>query len=326
MEETTPVERFLTFMPIQGHKAYKLFDGLTKFLTTNDINLENCRGQSYDNASAMSGKYNSLPAKVAGKNKLAKWIPCAGHSLNLVVKSAAECCPAYVAFFDFPEKIYVFFTGFVYRYQILTETKSFDRSILVPKRVTTTRWSCRADACKALERRYSSFKDSLLKIGNDENEIPRICCEPNSLYDQMCQLEIGSYAVFWNDILDRVNAASQTLQNPKLDLNTAVDVLTSLKSFVKKKKKRNYFDDYEAKGAEISGTASYKQTRYRPRNLRLRSLHYEQGQEAELSPLQKFRVENFLSVIDKFVLSLQQRQAAYSRVCSLFVFCMIWIL
>ena len=100
MEETTPVERFVTFMPNQGHKALEMFDGLTKFSTTNDIDLENCRDQSYDNASAMSGKYNSLQVKVAAKNKLAEWIPCTGHSLNLVVKAAAECCPASVAFFD----------------------------------------------------------------------------------------------------------------------------------------------------------------------------------------------------------------------------------
>ena len=162
----------------------------------------------------------------------------------MVVKAAAECCPASVAFFDFLEKIYVFFTGSTYRFQILTETiKSSDRLILVPTRVTTTRWSCRADTCKVLERGYSSLKDSLLKIGNDENEISRICCEANGLYDQMCQLEIDTYAVFWNDIFDRVNASSQTLQNSKLDLNTAVAVLTSLKSFVEK---RNYFDEYEA--------------------------------------------------------------------------------
>ena len=40
------------------------------------------------------------------------------------------------------------------------------------------------------------------------------------------------------------------------------------------------------------------------RNTRLCSLDYEQGQEAKLSPTQKFTVENFLPVIDKFVLSL----------------------
>ena len=55
MENTEPVERFVTFMPNQGHKAQEMLDGLVKFLDTHEISLKNCRGQSYDNASAMSG-------------------------------------------------------------------------------------------------------------------------------------------------------------------------------------------------------------------------------------------------------------------------------
>ena len=54
----------------------------------------------------MSGMYNGLQAKVAAKNNLAAWIPCAGHSLNLVVKAAAECCTAAVSFFDILECVY----------------------------------------------------------------------------------------------------------------------------------------------------------------------------------------------------------------------------
>ena len=30
-----------------------------------------------------------------------------------------------------------------------------------------------------------------MKIGNDQNELQRICCEVSDLYGQMCQLEIG---------------------------------------------------------------------------------------------------------------------------------------
>ena len=134
MEETTPVERFVTFMPNQGRKAQEMFDELTKFLTTNDIDPQNCHGQSCDYAYTISSKYNGLQAKVAAKNKFAEWIPCTEHSSNLVVKAATECCPASVAFFDCLEKIYVFFTGSTYRYQILTQTiRSFNRSILAPK-------------------------------------------------------------------------------------------------------------------------------------------------------------------------------------------------
>ena len=78
-ENTKPVERFVTFMTNQGHKADDMFDGLMQFLDTHGIDIQHCRGQSYDNASAMSGRYNGLQAKVAAKNNLAAWIPCAGQ-------------------------------------------------------------------------------------------------------------------------------------------------------------------------------------------------------------------------------------------------------
>ena len=94
MEHDTPVERFVKFLPNQGHKAQEMFEGLMEFLTNNGIDIQNCRGQSYDNATPMSGRYNGLQAKVAAENPHAVWIPCAGHSLNLVGKAAAECCQA----------------------------------------------------------------------------------------------------------------------------------------------------------------------------------------------------------------------------------------
>ena len=55
-----PVERFLEFFPNQGHKALDVFNSLTNFLNKNGISISDCRGQSYDNASSMSRKYNGL--------------------------------------------------------------------------------------------------------------------------------------------------------------------------------------------------------------------------------------------------------------------------
>lgn len=70
-----------------------------EFLNIHDIDLQNCRGQFYDNVGAMSGRWNDLQAKVVAENKLVEWIPCTGHSLNLAGKTSAECCAAVVAFF-----------------------------------------------------------------------------------------------------------------------------------------------------------------------------------------------------------------------------------
>ena len=63
-------------MTNKGHGAQEMFNALMEFLKIHDIHLGNCRGQSYDNAYAMSGKYNGLQAKVREKNSLETRIPC----------------------------------------------------------------------------------------------------------------------------------------------------------------------------------------------------------------------------------------------------------
>jgi len=45
-----PVERFLQFLPNTGHKAEDLENSVFHVLTTNNIDIKNCRGQGYDNA------------------------------------------------------------------------------------------------------------------------------------------------------------------------------------------------------------------------------------------------------------------------------------
>ena len=80
MEKDGPVERFVIFMANKGHGAQEMFNALIECLKIHDLDLGNCRGQSYDNASAMSGKCNGLQADVREKNSLASWIPCTTHS------------------------------------------------------------------------------------------------------------------------------------------------------------------------------------------------------------------------------------------------------
>ena len=85
MEKDGPaLERFVIFMANKGHGAQEMFNALMEFLKIHELDLGNCRGQSYDNTSAMSVKCNGLQAKVREKNSLASWIPCTTHSLNLV--------------------------------------------------------------------------------------------------------------------------------------------------------------------------------------------------------------------------------------------------
>ena len=57
---TSWAKRFIKFLDMDSHNAEHLQDKLLAFLNENGIGIENCRGQSYDNASKMSGRYNGF--------------------------------------------------------------------------------------------------------------------------------------------------------------------------------------------------------------------------------------------------------------------------
>ena len=61
------------------------------------------------------------------------------------------------------------------------------------KRVTTTRWSCRADATKALKHCYLHVKNGLEKICNDTEEKARVRCDAEGLLARLNQLETGRH-------------------------------------------------------------------------------------------------------------------------------------
>ena len=67
-----------------------------------------CYGDCFPAAKECTGKYTGLQARIHQLNEFAIYVPCAGHSLNLVGVKAAECCLQTVTFFDFVQHLYTF--------------------------------------------------------------------------------------------------------------------------------------------------------------------------------------------------------------------------
>ena len=296
-------------------------EALLKYLESNGISLHDCRGQSYDNAANMSGKYCGMQALIKDQNGLCIYVPCCAHSMNLVGKAAANTCSATVKFFDFVQEVHVFFTASPSRYQILTEAlsssqeKTNKKKLLTPKGLSDTRWSCSHDAIKALVVGYDKFKVALRKISINKEEKDIVHNAAAGLHKEMCKIEIALYSLFWNEILERFNATNKILQSPEMVLQSAVDALTSLKAFVESK--QECFAQYEERAKKFSGSTEYSQAqrRQRNRNFRLNPLAYETGDEVQQSPSDQFRTTSFIPVIDQFNVSLKDRINAYKNVC-----------
>lgn len=155
-------EKFLGFVPIEQHDGKYLFNVLNKMLNDNNIDISNFRSQSYDNASNMSGIYSGVQAYFREVNKLAEWVPCAAHSLNLVGSVTVECCSEAIKFFSVVQSIYTFLSALPQRSSIIL--KNMKESIFVVKSLSETRWSARSDATKALSLNYEEIRQALIDI------------------------------------------------------------------------------------------------------------------------------------------------------------------
>ena len=121
----------------------------------NGIEINKCYGQSYDNASNISGKYNGMQAIILEKCQFAAFILCAVYSLNLVGKCAAKCCPGAVSFFDFMNELYKYF--FASTHSLACAQRSTGHRLLVIQKLSITQWSARVDAAVALTKGYDVF-------------------------------------------------------------------------------------------------------------------------------------------------------------------------
>ncbi|VVC30442.1 Ribonuclease H-like domain,HAT, C-terminal dimerisation domain [Cinara cedri] len=107
-------------------------------------------------------------------------------------------------------------------------------------------------------------------------------------------------------------------KSPKIVLQTAVNALNSLLSFVREI--QNKYEEYEEKAKDMSGLNDYAPIHNRKKNVRLSSLNNNQTASTQLLPREKFRSESFISVIDQLTVSLTERIAAYETICQRFGF------
>lgn len=317
IENDTPVERFLQFLSNQGHKAQDMFHGLTNVLKENNISINDCRGQSYDNASPMSGKLNGLQALVVKENPLAIWVPCFAHSLNLTGEKASDSSTHSTNYFLFLQGIYVFFSASDLRWELLVQALKLhatnNNRIKVPQRIDSTRWSCRADSNKAFVIGYKPIKETLLSISENKDYDAKTRCEALGYYQKMCQLETGIMASFWFDILENLNNTSKTLQSSHILLNTAISCVKSLKKFIADK--RDSFTHYERLGIELTDIEDYTNHRIRRSNVRLEPLDHSDSRapEVEFTPAKSFRIRHYIPIVDTFVNALDKRISAYEE-------------
>lgn len=311
-----PVERFLKFIPIKEHKSEYLAETVLNFLESHEIPIKDCRGQSYDNASNMSGKYSGLQARIKEKCEFAAFVPCAGHSLNLVGVHAAGCVPEVTQFFEIIQKVYNFFSGSTYRWNILTEHLGLKK---VVKSLSQTRWSARADAVSALHEGHKQIIEALLAIATDTEQAQETREEASSLSRKMEKLEFILLTEIWNSILERIDRTSNYLQKETITLDVATNLFTALDDYIISL--RDKFDYFESSAREKNPNSDYKDLSQRTKRRSSRLTFFDgSATSVQLNGKERFKIETFIPIIDALGVHLKQRLSSYKDISQRFGF------
>ena len=306
-----PTERFLEFLNMKGHSAVDMESSILDYFDKHTIDISNCRGQSYDNASNMSGRYNGLQARIKEKNPLADYVPCFAHSLNLVGQSAVEKVSGAARFFNLVDYVYTCFSASTHRWSVLLDALD---GLPVVKQLSDILWSAHADATKALNRGYDPVSTALRHFVDNHEETPTARQEATGLLAKLNTLETCILLEFWATVMERFNSTSQKLQSSSIDLNEAVLLLKSLESFIANLRGR--FDYFEEK-ASLKCMQSYRKQRHPKRK---RQADEGSREAVSLSEKELFRTTVFLTIIDHLSSDLTYRMKAYEGVSLKFGF------
>ncbi|XP_030405322.1 zinc finger MYM-type protein 1-like [Gopherus evgoodei] len=204
--QITVKKLFITFLEVQDTTGFGLLQTLLDELKQMGLSIMNIRGQGYDNSANMKGCISGVQARLLRENPRAFFVPCACHSLNLILCDMAKSSVEAISFFGLLQCIYVLFSASTQRWQIF---KAHVNGITV-KPLSETRWESRVESVKTLRYQSEEVYEALAAISEEARD-PKAKSEAQSLASEISSFKFLTSVLIWFDILVKISSVSKFL-------------------------------------------------------------------------------------------------------------------
>ncbi|KAJ0457180.1 putative ribonuclease H-like superfamily [Helianthus annuus] len=282
-------EYFLEFLIVNDTTGKGLFNSITEELNR-ILNVDDIRGEGYDNGSNMKGKHKGVQKRLLEVNPRAFYAPCGCHSLNLVISNMACACDKVLRFF-WNHTMYLFYFCIIQK-----RMKNFQDNIpyLTLKSLSQTRWESRLESVKAIRFQAPKLRDALMDLYRDSTEA-NVKGEAKSLVEnELEKFEFLLAMVIWYEVLHAINVVSKNLQSKDMCIDIAIKQLDGLIIYFKKFRDEGFENAMiEAKelALKMGIEPSFREKRVIRRN---RIFDENVDNETLKTPIDCFRMDYFL--------------------------------
>lgn len=312
-------EHFLCFEELPGASADNYFDVLKKCLRKFDLDFSMCRGQSYDGASTMSGRYSGLQSKVKELSPLSLYIHCCAHNLNLVLIDSIKSSIDAVSFFGTLESLYTFLTSSLPRLHILEEEqkKQVEGIVLTLKKLSETRWASHKRAVDAVYFSLPAIVKTLKKISKGEipNTKQKTVSEAQGLLLHIINFKFSFFLIMWRTILDKVYILSNYLQNSSINLLTAHSMIQACFTDIDSMRTIEVFMEVKEKAIVFCNGFDGRKQFDEPRCKKIKTNFGESTEVQSISSVdERFRINTYFVILDAFTNVLKYRFEDFSSI------------
>lgn len=313
-------ESFLGFWELRDQSSEGYETQILSTLEKLGIDIEKCRGQGYDGASTMSGQYTGLQQRIKAKVPNAEYVHCASHSMNLVINDSVSHVPEIAQFFDIVQRVYVFFSESLPRWQGLNESVMDDDTIknLTLKKLCPTRWSSRNNCLIALKNDFKSVMKCLTEIILHDAK-KKVRDEALSIRNHLDNFQFILSLTLEGKVLESIDIASKSLQKETVDLNEACRYLNQSSEAMKQL--RANFPQFLHDAKKLASTWNISQEIPKKRQHVVKKFYDEIASDWRIEdPVKAFEIKVFNASLDVIVNQLQIRFKGLHTIAERFSF------